>query len=347
MPIRLIEPRKGKSPYFTGRGTHLGVYVERSTKARKRSLARRIIAQWESEIERGVFVQPGDPTFASAALAYMKAGGERRFLAPLLHHFQNTPLQAIDQAAIDAAAEAILPLGTAATRNRQVYTPASAVLRRAGIVLELRRPIGHDKAPATEWLWPEQAWRLFAAAGALDAEFRLFLIMLVATGLRLSELLRLTTDATRLAEAFAYVPDTKTGTPQPVHLPPALVAELANHPRGLDRPGETVFRFHKGGHIYALLRVAAIKAEVELPPRRAFHILRHSYATWMRRFAGADLQALLGTNWKSIKSVQRYTHVVTSEEARRADALPILPPRKPARARRGKSVDSRARRAKA
>lgn len=328
MPIKLIAPRPGKTPYFYGRGSHLGRSVNRSTQARERRLALRVIRQWESDIERGVFVEPGEPTFASAALAYMKAGGERIFLAPLLRHFENLPLKALGQAQVDAAAQALYPGRSAATVNRQVYTPVSAVLKRAGVTLQLKRPIGHATSAATTWLWPEQAHRLFEEAGKLDREFRILLVLLTGTGIRLSEALALATDMTRLGEAFAYIPDTKTGAPQPVHLPPGVVAELANHPRGMERPGETLFRFHKGGHIYSLLRVALLKAGIDLPPRRAFHVLRHTYATWMRRFAGADLQSLLGTNWKSIKSVQRYTHVVVSEEAKRADLLPIAAPQR-------------------
>jgi hypothetical protein len=42
-------------------------------------------------------------------------------------------LREIDQAAIDGAAAVLFPNGTAATRNREVYTPVSAVLKRAGL----------------------------------------------------------------------------------------------------------------------------------------------------------------------------------------------------------------------
>src|SRR5437879_5023566 len=85
--------------------------------------------------ERGEFAQAGDPTFASAALDYMRAGGERLYLRPILEHFHEQPLCTIRQAEIDAAAEAIGPGRSAATRNRQVYTPISAVLRHAGVAL--------------------------------------------------------------------------------------------------------------------------------------------------------------------------------------------------------------------
>lgn len=325
MPIRLIPPRQGKTPYYSGRGTYLGIYVDRSTKARKRAVAAKVIEKWEREIERGEFSVKGESTFADAALAYMNAGGERRFVVPLLRHFENTAARLIDQAAIDHAADAILPRASGATRNRQVYTPMRAILGRAGFGFDLKRPQGAQGNKATSWLWPEDAEKMFLEAGKFDAEFRLLLLtLLYGGGLRLSEGLRLGCDDVRLSEGFAYLPDSKNGDPRPIFLPEFLVAELANHPRGLDRTGERVFRFAKGGHIYSLLYATAARAGVTLPERSAFHIFCHTYATWMRRYGGLDTKGLVGTRrWKDRKSVDRYEHVVTSEEQRRASLLPV------------------------
>ena len=58
---------------------------------------------------------------------------------------------------------------------------------------------------------------------------------------------------------------------------------------------------------------------VDLPERSAFHIFRHTYATWMRREAGLDTKGLVATGaWRDRKSADRYEHVVVSEEARKA-----------------------------
>jgi integrase len=319
MPLKLVEPRKGKTPYYAVRGTYLGQRIDRSTKTRKRALALKLLKKWEGDIERGEFAQPGEPTFASAAIAYMNADGEARFMTPLLNHFGSKLLRLIDQAEIDAAALALLPEATPATRNRQVYTPISAVLKYAGVDHKMRRPRGSGGNKATAWLWPEQAEALFAEAEKIDPEFAALLIVLCYTGLRLSEALRLTWNDVRLQEGFAYVPDTKNDEPRAVFLPPVAVAALANIDRTLGR----VFRFSKSGHLYSLLRLAAIRAEVDLPERSAFHIFRHTYATWMRRFGGLDTKGLVATGaWKDRKSADRYEHVVVTEEARRAELLP-------------------------
>lgn len=320
MPLKLIPPRK--SPNWSIRGTYLGRYVDRSAGTGKRAIAQQILKGIERDIESGKFSERNEPTFASAALAYMKAGGERMYIKRLLEHFGETKLSQIDQAAIDAAALVLYPAGTAATRNRSVYTPMSAICRHAGVAQNLRRPKGAGGIKQTTWLWPEQAEAIFAEAGKIDKEFEALLIVLCYTGLRLSEALGLTWNDVRLADAFAYIPDTKSGEPRAVFLPPLVVATLANLQRP-NVPHEQVIPFRKSGHLYSLLRTAAGRAGVDLPERSAFHIFRHTYATWMRRYAGADSAALIATGaWKDRKSVDRYTHTVVSEEARRATMLP-------------------------
>lgn len=318
MPIKLIAPRKGKTPYYAGRGTYLGIHVDRSCKTSRRAVALKVIASWERAIERGEFSVKGEMTFADAALAYMKAGGERRFLRKLLEHFGDTALSRIDQAATDAAAIALYPHATAATRNRQVFTPIRAVLARAGVGRQFRRPAGAAGKFGVAWLWPEQAEAIFTEAEKIDKEFTALLIVLCYTGMRLSEALGLTWDQVRLSDAFAYLPSTKTDEPRAVFLPPVAVAALAN----LDQR-VYLFRFRKSGHLYSLLKTAAWRAGVELPERTAFHIFRHTYATWMRRYGGLDTKGLVSTGaWKDRKSADRYEHVVVSEEAQRAALLP-------------------------
>lgn len=323
MPIKLIPPRKGKTPYWSVRGTYLGISVDRSTKAGKRAVAAKVLQRFERDIESGCFAVKGEMTFAGAALIYMKAGGERRYLKPLLEHFGDRPVSQINQEAVDEAAVAICPNAGPATRNRQVYAIVQAAIRRAGHSIILRRPAGSTPNNLTAWLWPEQAEAIFDEAEKLNKDFAALLIVLCYTGLRLSEALNLTWDNVRLADGYAYVPQTKNDEPRPVFLPPVAVAALANMARDV-RPQSRVFRFSKSGHLYSLLRVAAIRASVDLPERSAFHIFRHTYATWMRRYAGADSQALIATGaWKDRKSVDRYTHTIVSEESQRAALLPV------------------------
>src|SRR5947209_3038380 len=124
MPLKLIPPRNAKTKNLYIRGAYLGIRVDKSSGTPRRSVALAILKRLEGEIERGEY-PPRDqaaadreqqPTFLSAALAYMEAGGSRRFVGELIKHFGETPLAEVDQAAIDAAAIALHPHAGPATR---------------------------------------------------------------------------------------------------------------------------------------------------------------------------------------------------------------------------------------
>ena len=121
--------------------------------------------------------EPNAPTFLSAALAYMQAGRSRRGLAALIDHFGETPLVEINQQAIDAAAIAIKPDVTPATRNTYVYTPISAVMHYAlgDDAPKIRRPKGAKGRIVTDFLSPADASAIIAAAEAIDLEFALLI----------------------------------------------------------------------------------------------------------------------------------------------------------------------------
>jgi integrase len=323
MPLKLVPPRSGKSPNWTIRGTHLGVSVNRTAGTPDKKLAARALTALKGEIERGAYASgPTGPTFASATLKYIQAGGERRFVLKLAEHFGETPLDKIDQAAIDEAAVTIYPRASIATRNRQVYSPVSAILKQSGIDDRLRRPRGSRGRRRVFWLTPEQAERLLSAASVKDAEFGIFLAFLLYTGCRLSEGLALEIERLSLSEAWAYIPVTKTEDARLAHLPPILVAAIAGHPRGLDRKGK-LFRFGKNGRLYLWLDEAARAAGVDIPPRVAFHAFRHTWATWMRRYGSVDTAGLVETGaWRSRQAAAVYEHLDQTEEAKKADDLP-------------------------
>src|SRR3981189_2030229 len=138
MPLKLRPPRAGKTPNHEIRGTYLGVRVEVSSGTHKRSVALKQSREIEECIEEhGQYPAPepkprsGEPTFLSAANAYMQAGGARRYVAPLIKHFREKLLSEIDQTAIDDAAITLYPHVVPATQNCYVYTPVSAIMHYA------------------------------------------------------------------------------------------------------------------------------------------------------------------------------------------------------------------------
>lgn len=332
MPLKL-RLRLDKSPNYEIRGTYLRQPVERSTGTSVKALANQILKRVKEEIEQGRLNRPGEPTFLSAALDYVKAGGENRFVGTydeetkewslLIGHFRDTPLRLIDQQAIDKAALAVYPKDSGATRNRQVYTPVSAILKHAGVKIELKRPRGAQGRVMVHWLWPPQVHALAAAAGAIDAELETLTVLLVATGLRIGEALGIKCQDIRIADAFIFVGMTKNGEPRPVHLPPDAVEALKAHPRGIARGEARLFRWTKCGLLYLKMKEAFEKAELD-HGGQPFHILRHTYGSWMRRYAGLDDRGMADAGaWKDKKSAARYTHTIVSESARKSDMLPV------------------------
>jgi integrase len=318
MSIELKPPRQGKSKNWTIRGTYLGVRVDQTSGTPDRKIAARKLAAIKDEIERGAFSRPGAPTFAMAALAYIDAGGEERFVLKLAEHFGETPLSRIDQRAIDDASVALYPRATPATRNRQVYSVASAILKRAGVEDRFRRPKGANGNTRLFFLRPEQATALLTAASEQDEEFGLFLCFLLYTGCRLSDALNLGVSDLDLTSATAFFRKTKNGLPRLAHLPPALVSALAGHPRGYERIGR-VFRFSKCGALYKRLTEAEKAAGVIIPAGVSFHVFRHTWGAWMKGL-GADL---VGTGaWKARAAAAVYEHIDVTIEAKKADKLP-------------------------
>ena len=66
-------------------------------------------------------------------------------------------------------------------------------------------------------------------------------------------------------------------------------------------------------------------AGVHIPERVAYHIFRHTWAAWMRRYGGLDTSGLVATGaWRSHSAAKLYEHAEASEEARKADLLPVV-----------------------
>jgi hypothetical protein len=80
MPLKLFPPRPPKNASWTIRGTYFGVRINRSSGARTRALAEKVRKKLERDIESGVLTDEKATGFAAAAAAYMKAGGDNRFL---------------------------------------------------------------------------------------------------------------------------------------------------------------------------------------------------------------------------------------------------------------------------
>ncbi len=195
------------------------------------------------------------------------------------------------------------------------------------------------------------AFAIIKAADAIDPEMGRLLTFLLYTGCRIGEALALKWEQVSLDDRLAYIETSKNDDPRTVKLTEELCDLLAPHKKTAGK----VFRFHQGGHRNFLFLNAKVTAcglpaikrprrrqRMVIPPYRyswvTFHTFCHTWATWMRRFGGADLQALVATGrWRDERSAKRYTHTAAHEEWDRVDSLPSI----------GKSVETTLRKAKA
>lgn len=341
MPLKLVPPRQGKSPNWSIRGSYLGVTVDRSARTSKRSVAQAQLTKLERAIECGEYPekpkQPDAPTFLSAAVKYLKSGGERENVGRVTKYFGETPLTEIDQDAIDEAALALFPNAVPATRNRKVYTPVSAILRCSGVDLRLKRPAGAKGRIVTQFLRPEDARDIIAAASDKDPAFATMLAVLAYTGCRVGEVMRMQIEDINIARRWAYIGKTKNGDPRTVLLREDLIAPL-EAVIGTRTSGK-LWPFRAGGGlkdrlVRAKLKVCGVPvpkrtkgASRKIPAHRlkwvGFHSFRHSWATWMRRYAKTDVQGLVATgNWRDPRSAARYQHVAAHDEWQLVEKLP-------------------------
>jgi integrase len=189
----------------------------------------------------------------------------------------------------------------------------------------------------TRFLLPPDAFAIIEAANAIDEEMGRLLTFLLYTGCRIGEALALKWETVSLERCEAYIETSKNDDPRTVRLTQDAIAAL-----GPAKPAGRVFRFHQGGHRNFLFLNAKVTAcglpavkrpkhgeRMVIPPHRlswvTFHTFCHTWATWMRRFGGADLQGLVATGrWRDPRSAARYAHVVSHEEWARTDMLPTI-----------------------
>lgn len=356
MPLEIIQ-RPGRPNYYL-RGTLRGVRIYESCGTSCEETAQALKTKREWEILQGsVFGVQKTGTFVVAVQRYLEAGGEGRFIEPLLNHFKSTPLNKIDQAAIDAAAAKIYPGLAPSTINRQVYTPIAAVINKAAehklcAPIKIKRhtpPKGRVR-----WLTHAEAARLI---NACSPELKPLVAFLFYTGARAGEALWIDWRNVDLNRAQVQFLDTKNGTDRGVPLHPALVDILRALPhragevfrkKGMRIRNEATGKFEidaageyirTPGEPYAYLDedndrdVSAgsrIKKGFAGACKRAGitdfspHDCRHTWATW-HYMKNRDLNLLkeLG-GWSSLQMVLRYAHVNVEHAAPSIAAMPAI-----------------------
>ena len=319
MPLSIFR-RKDKTGKPVGswiiRGTIGGARVYESTGTGNKKAAEILRAKREHEInQRLALGKSATLTFAEAALTYLEAGGEARFVAPLLLHFgEKTRLIDIDHEAINRAAESLYAGLEPATINRQLITPISAIYNLAvddGHVTPRRFRRRPEPKGKTRWLTPAEADRLI---GCCEPHLLPIVAFLLGSGVRTSEALGLRVENLHLDTRQALIlPETsKGGSYRMVEFPersrrliaacrPAEAGAVFRTPKG----AAYKLRTGSGGQIEAAFTKA--RTEARLGADVTPHTLRHTWATWFYA-ATRDFVRLMDLGgWTKPSTAMRYT----------------------------------------
>ena len=151
------------------------------------------------------------------------------------------------------------------------------------------------------------------------------------TGWRVREILRLRWAEVNLEKGAAWIMNPKNGVPAEIELNDRAVEILA----GQMRRGELVFCKKNGESfktgLHEGFKAAAIRAGVALPPRKAWHMLRRTWASMFLQ-AGGDVETLrvLG-NWQDYSMPMHYAEAAGAEHKKKIlNRIPRLDGRKTA-----------------
>lgn len=325
----LKTTKRAGSPHYQITGTYRGVRIRQTAGTTCYETAEKYRTYLERLIEENAYhADTREKTFADATEAYLNNGGEERFLERINEAIGPLPLNSINQEVIDNTAREIYGAyrktengkiyeHKSSTIKRQFYDPVAAVLHYAAELdwtpyRRVKKPKISPSAP--EWAEPEYFTALWSVC---DKEIKALTMFLCFTGCRIQECLDLEWNNVDLKHGKAFIPKTKTKTYRTVHLPKLLIASL----RAIKASGR-VFQLTYDD-VRRLLKQAC--REAGIPYMSTHKIGSHTYATWMRRYAGVDARGLMDTGrWASLQMAERYTHTDVSAESKKADKLADL-----------------------
>lgn len=245
--------------------------------------------------------------FSQAAIQYRAAEKPTRFLQKVEDYWRDTPVKSITPGAIRQAAIDLFPDASAATRNRQAIIPTQAIINHAA-GLELCPPIRVKRFPVETKVKEPATWEWVQAFMAHSSpHLGALACFMFLTGARISEALRLTWDDVDLPAGKALVKQTKVGSERRAHLPPPLVAALANIPHRVGK----VFRYSSRNTAKPVWRNTIARAGIA---ELSFHACRHGFAT-AALHAGIDpVTVAKRGGWKSPQHVfATYGHAMDDE----------------------------------
>lgn len=307
MPLKLILPgrRKGNK-FIVIRGRFLERDIEVSTQTTDRVAAERFKNALERRILDGCIPGPeATVTFHRAADLYVAARAvsprEERRVERLKTAIGDKPVRTVLQADIDAAARLLHPADTPETWNRNVYTPAAAILHycyenRWCAYERFKRPV--QKEPETRAAGDAVPAALLAATAGKE---RLLLLWLFKHGTRISGALAV--DCARIdLKARAYdLYITKNRTWRRFPIDDEVWQMLANDPDVQAGQGP-LFPWKSRWRVYDWLRPLCRGLGIAFTP----HMARHWLGKRLNRERAGLRTIMAALGQKNYKSAIRY-----------------------------------------
>ena len=307
--LRLTK-REG-SPHWQITGTLRGGRYRESTGTDSHPHAEAILAKRQSEIlDRDVFGEKRTAIFAEAVEIYLQNGGEARFVGPLLERWGTWRIAEISASEVVKAAHELYPDRTAATLDRQLYTPLNSILRNAARaeMCELRlieRPRWRRKPVA----YASDQWINDFMPHA-NARLQACVLFMTLTAARVAEACRLLRRDVDLARGKALLGITKNGKPREVALAPILIEALA--PLLEVPPDGRVFGYASRYSVNQAIKRACKRAGIAY--LSSHKVGRHAFAARLLK-QGASLRLVqVGGGWSNLGIVaEHYGHLEQSD----------------------------------
>ena len=305
MRYKLWRPgtRKGNRTWLA-RGTVDGRQFEKVLEATTRADAEKEAERFVASIQG---YRPGQVvTFEQAARAYVEFRRPRRddakWIERIIKWMGARPVAELVGADLIAAAHVLCPKASNETKNRNVITPASAILHYAAeqrwCTYSRHRRLPTSRISKRK---PAQSETMRLLLANTDGHKLLLLAWLFETGQRISDSLRLTRDDIDLKAGIARAGSSKTDERGQIGLSPELVAMIAS---AAHLPAGRVFPWRDRHGVYRWLNPLCARLGVTYTP----HQSRHAMATDLRAL-GYDMHAIAQRGlWRDARSAERYVH---------------------------------------
>lgn len=279
--------------------------VERSAKTTRKQEAWEFCRRLSEHYEGRALAIRRPLTFARAVTNYITSGGDARFLTKeLLLRIGTMQCTDIDESTVVDCATALYPNATAATLNRQIYTPIIAVLRQAARSgacprPDFKRPTGHDAI--REVKVPDLAW-FRAVLPLLSPPRRAALLFMTLHGRRTKDALTRTPADYNPERGTLTIGKSKEGHPIMIELAEPVMRAIESYDW---KKGPWLFQCpYTSRRTFARAIESACKKAKQ--PYFAPHAIgRHSFATRMLELGYSTKHVARMGGWADEKMVSR------------------------------------------